>query len=371
MKVAIVHDWLVSYGGAETFVELWLRMYPGADIYTLVYDKKKLAGHFEGVKIVTSPLQRLPFATKLHTKMLRFMPKAFESFDLSGYDLVLCSSSCCAKGVIVPPHVPQIAYIHTPMRYAWDLFFEYRRRSGRLTRFFIDRWMPAIRQWDYISSQRPDTLVANSKYIARRIKKFWNRDAQVIYSPLNTKRFFPAETPRKEDFYVAFSRLVPYKRMDLAISAIKGSGRKLVVIGGGPEEKKLKALAAGDPNIRFAGRADDETLRSCLQSCRALIFCAEEDFGLAPLEAQACGSPVIAFGRGGATETVIDGKTGVFFNAQETGAVQDAIRRFEELDAAGAFNARDIAAHAQSFSEERFRAEFTAAVERTRREIAE
>ena len=171
---------------------------------------------------------------------------------------------------------------------------------------------------------------------------------------------------RADGKYVTLTGTVEFKEY-----AIKGSGRKLVVIGGGPEEKKLKALAAGDPNIRFAGRADDETLRSCLQSCRALIFCAEEDFGLAPLEAQACGSPVIAFGRGGATETVIDGKTGVFFNAQETGAVQDAIRRFEELDAAGAFNARDIAAHAQSFSEERFRAEFTAAVERTRREIAE
>ena len=370
MKVAIVHDWLVSYGGAETFVELWLRMYPGADIYTLVYDRKKLAGHFEGVSIHTSRLQRLPFATKLHTKLLRFMPKAFESFDFSGYDLVLCSSSCCAKGVIVPPLIPQIAYIHTPMRYAWDLFFDYRKRSGRLTRFFMDRWMPAIRQWDYISSQRPDTLVANSKYIARRIKKFWNREAQVIYSPLNTRRFYPTKDSRREDFYVAFSRLVPYKRIDLAISAIKGSGRKLVVIGGGPEEKKLRALAAGDANISFAGRADDDTLRAYLQSCRALIFCAEEDFGLAPLEAQACGSPVIAFGRGGATETVIDGQTGVFFAAQETASVQEAIRRFEELERAGAFSAVAIAAHAQSFSEERFRTEFSAAVERTRKEIA-
>ncbi len=266
MRVAIVHDWLTNYGGAETFVELWLRMYPNAEIFTLVYDQKKLGSHFEGVKIHTSSLQKLPFSTKIYTKLLKFMPKAFESFDFSEFDLVLCSSSSCAKGVIVPPHVPQVAYIHTPMRYAWDLYFDYKKRSGFLTRFFMEKWMSEIRLWDYVSAQRIDTIVANSKYIARRIKKFWNRNALVIYSPVNQNRFFPAENAQKKDFYVAFSRLVPYKRVDLAISAIKGTGRKLVVIGSGSESKKLHQLANGDKNITFTGRVNDDVLREYLQS---------------------------------------------------------------------------------------------------------
>ncbi len=369
MKVAIVHDWLTNYGGAETFVELWLRMYPQADIFTLIYDKKKMKGHFEGTKIFTSKLQKLPFATKLYTKLLVFMPKAFESFDFSSYDLVLCSSSSCAKGVIVPPHVPQIAYIHTPMRYAWDLFFDYRKRSGFLTRFFMDRWMTSLRQWDYISAQRIDTIVANSYYIARRIKKFWNRNSSVIYSPLNSKRFFPDFTKQRGDYYIAFSRLVPYKRIDLAISAIHGTGKKLIVIGSGSEEKNLKMLAQGDPNITFTGRVSDEELRNYMQTCKALIFCAEEDFGLVPLEAQACGSPVIAFGRGGACETVIDGKTGLFFSHQKKEAVQDAIERFESAYKKGLFDPQIISAHANTFTEERFRTEFFEIVKQTQNSI--
>lgn len=369
MKVAIVHDWLTNYGGAETFVELWLRMYPQADIFTLIYDKKKMKGHFEGTKIFTSKLQKLPFATKLYTKLLVFMPKAFESFDFSSYDLVLCSSSSCAKGVIVPPHVPQIAYIHTPMRYAWDLFFAYRKRSSFLTRFFMDRWMPSIRQWDYISAQRIDTIVANSYYIARRIKKFWNRDSSVIYSPLNNKRFYPDFTKKREDFYIAFSRLVPYKRMDLAISAIKGTGKKLVVIGSGSEEKKLRMLAQEDPNITFTGRVSDEQLRNYMQTCKALIFCAEEDFGLAPLEAQACGAPVIAFGRGGACETVINEKTGIFFPLQEIDSVKTAIENFESLYEKGVFIPEEISKHANTFTEERFRKQFFEIVKQTQERI--
>lgn len=366
MKVAIVHDWLTNYGGAETFIELWLKMYPQADIYTLVYDKKKMAGHFEGTKIYTSKLQKIPFATKIYTKLLKFMPKAFESFDLSGYDLVLCSSSSCAKGVIVPPYVPQIAYIHSPMRYAWDLYFDYKKRSGKLTRFFMDKWMPSIRQWDYISSQRIDTIIANSKYISRRIKKFWNRDSQVIYSPVNVSRFNPdPKVTEREDYYVFFSRLVPYKRADLAIKACQKLCKKLVVIGGGSEYENLKKLAGKDENITFTGRASDQDVQYHLQRCKALIFCAEEDFGLTPLEAQACGAPVIAFGRGGARETVLDGITGCFFDKQETDSVADAILKFEELDLHKTFDKEKIVNHARSFTEERFRNEFNAAVEAT------
>ena len=375
MKVAIVHDWLTNYGGAETFVELLLKIYPDADIFTLVYDKKKLKNHFENNKIYTSRIQNLPFASKIYTKLLKFMPGAFEAVDFSGYDLVISSSSSCAKGVIVPPHIPHIAYIHSPMRYAWDLFFDYKKRSGALTRFFMERWMPDIRQWDYISSQRIDTICANSRYIARRIKKYWARDSIVIYSPVNTERFFPKNDegtsthPGTGDFYVAFSRLVQYKRVDLAVSALKGSGKKLIVIGSGAESKRLKKLAAGDKNITFTGRISDAAVRDYLQNCRALIFCAEEDFGLTPVETQACGRPVIAFGRGGACETVIDGKTGVFFAEQTVHSLQDAITRFEKLESEGAFKPEEIVRHAHTFSESRFIAEFTAAVERTKIQI--
>lgn len=375
MKVAIVHDWLTSYGGAETFVELWLTMYPDADIYTLVYDKKALKGHFEHNRIFTSPMQRLPFATKIYRKLLKWMPRAFESFNLSGYDLVLISSSACAKGVIVPPFVPCVAYIHTPMRYAWDLFFDYRKRSGWLTRFFMDRWMPGIREWDYISAQRIDTIIANSCYIARRIKRFWGRDAEVIYSPVNTNRFYAQDTSDNAEnsdkdggengFYVVYSRMVQYKRMDIAIKAIKGSGRNLIVIGNGPEEKRLKEAASGDKNIVFLGRVSDEVLRDRLQRCRAMLFCAEEDFGLGPIETMACGRPVIAFGRGGATETVIDGVTGVLFEKQETKSLYNAIERFERLEKEGAFKKDVIIERALSFSTKRFKKEFMQAVEKT------
>lgn len=360
MNVAIVHDWLVTYGGAESVVESLLKLFPKADIYTLVYDKKRMGAHFTENRIFTSSLQKLPFASKLYTKLLKFMPKAFESFDFSAYDLVICSSSSCAKGVITPPAVPHIAYIHTPMRYAWDLFFDYRKRSGALTRFFMNRWMGQIRMWDYISSARIDMLLANSHYIARRIKKFWGREAAVIYPPVHLEKFAPVKNPSC-DYYVAFSRLVPYKRIDVAIDACKMLGKKLVVIGSGSEEKKLKVRVHG-ADITFTGRICDEDVCAYLQNCRALLFCAEEDFGIVPLEAQACGRPVIAFGKGGTLETVKDGKTGIFFAEQTAAALADAIVRFEKLDDAATFNPAVIVKHAQQFSEEAFLQNFNAAV---------
>ncbi|MCR5723548.1 MAG: glycosyltransferase [Treponema sp.] len=356
MKVAIVHDWLVNYGGAERVVESLLSLYPNADIYTLVYDKKKMASHFPPEQVHTSFVQKIPFATKLYTKLLSLMPKAFEQFDFSGYDVVICSSSSCAKGVITPPDVPHLAYVHTPMRYAWDQFFAYRSRSGKLTRFFMDRWMPQIRLWDYVSSQRIDRILCNSSYIQRRIQKYWNRsDAVVVYPPVDTLRLSPnGRAP--EDFYVVFSRFVTYKRIDLAIQACGKTGRRLVVIGSGSEEKALKALAAQykDSHITFTGRISDEKVKDYLQRCRALLFCAEEDFGIIPVEAQACGRPVIAFGKGGALETVVDGKTGLFFKEQTPESLIDALNRFEKLDDAHAFETAAIVSHASTFSVNRF-----------------
>lgn len=354
-KIAIVHDWLVNYGGAERVVEELMKMYPEAELFTLVYDKKKMGHLFPESKVHTSFIQKWPLATKLYKKYLAFMPKAFESFDFSDYRLVICSSSSCAKGVITAPLTPHIAYIHTPMRYAWDQYFDYKKRSGRLTRFFMEKWMPKIRLWDYVSSQRIDTIIANSHYISRRIKKYWNRDAQVIYPPVDTTRLSP-NGKEPEDFYVVFSRFVPYKRIDLAIRACGNMKRKLVVIGSGSQEAVLKKIAASykDTDITFTGRIGDDEVKSYLQRCRALIFCAEEDFGIIPVEAQACGRPVIAFGKGGALETVINGKTGVFFSHQTPDSVERALVRFESFEKTGAFDVSFIAQHAATFSTKRF-----------------
>lgn len=365
-RVAIVHDWLVNYGGAERVVEELLKIYPEADIFTLVYDEKKMGKIFPKEKVHTSFMQKWPCATKLYTKFLSFMPKAFESFDLSTYKLVICSSSSCAKGVITPPLVPHIAYIHTPMRYAWDKYFEYKSRSGRITQFFMDKWMPKIRLWDYVSSQRIDTLIANSNYISRRIKKYWNRESTVIYPPVNTDRLVPNYKPH-EDFFVVFSRFVPYKRIDLAIQACGNLKKKLVVIGSGSQEKSLKKLAASYPDteITFTGRISDKEVMDYLQRCRAMIFCAEEDFGIIPVEAQCCGRPVIAFGKGGALETVINGKTGTFFSHATVDSVERAINRFEELEKNGAFDADFISQHAKTFSAERFAREIKEAIDNT------
>ena len=365
-RVAIVHDWLVNYVGAERVVEELLKIYPEADIFTLVYDEKKMGKIFPRDRVHTSFLQKLPFSTKLYTKLLSFMPKAFESFDLSNYKLVICSSSSCAKGVITPPLVPHVAYIHTPMRYAWDKYFEYKSRSGKITQFFMEKWMSKIRLWDYVSSQRVDTLIANSNYISRRIKKYWNRESQVIYPPVNVKDLQP-NGKEPEDFFVVFSRFVPYKRIDLAIQACGNLKKNLVVIGSGSQKKQLKKLASRykDVKITFTGRIRDDEVRDYLQRCRALIFCAEEDFGIIPVEAQCCGRPVIAFGKGGALETIINGKTGTFFSHATPDSVERAIKRFEELEKQGAFDSAFISNHAKEFSRERFAREIKEAIDNT------
>ena len=380
MKVAIVHDWLVNYGGAERVVEAMLSLYPDAEIFTLVYDEKKMGKIFPKEKVHTSFLQKVPFSLKMYTKMLSFMPKAFESFDFTGFDLVLCSSSCCAKGVITPPSVPHIAYIHSPMRYAWDLYFDYKKRSGKITSFFMDKMIPQIRLWDVISSQRIDKIIVNSNFIRRRTKKYWNRESEVIYPPVNTENLTPNNLP-PENFYVAFSRFVPYKRLDLAIKACGQLKRNLIVIGSGSQEKELKALAESYTNIHsketmeqsakitFTGRISDEKVKDYLQRAKALIFCAEEDFGIIPVEAQACGRPVIALKKGGAMETVLDGKTGVFFESQTETSLKNAILDFEEKEKNGLFDSKFISSHAKKFSTENFIENLKSAINRTLQEI--
>lgn len=359
LKVAIVHDWLVTYGGAERVVETFLDIFPQADIYTLVYDEKKMGKIFPKEKITTSFIQKFPKATKIYTKLLPLMPYAFESFDLNKYDLVLSSSSCCAKGVIVPPSTKHIAYIHSPMRYAWDLFHDYERKSKFLTRIFMNIFMKNIRIWDVISSQRIDKVIANSNYIANRIKKYWKIDSEVVYPPVEIERL-GSNNKEPEDFYVSFSRFVSYKRIDLAIEACKKLKKKLVVIGDGEERKNLEKLANGDKNIIFTGRISDEEVKDYLQRCKALIFCAEEDFGIIPVECQACGRPVIAYGKGGTLETIVDGKTGVFFDKQTIESLIEGIEKFEKIT----FKSEIIQEHARKFSEERFKKEILEQIEK-------
>lgn len=348
-KVAIIHDWLVNYGGAERVVEAILEIYPDADIYTLVYDEK-MSRFFKKDRIKTTFIQKIPKASKIYPKLLPLMPWAFEELDLTEYDLVISSSSCCSKGVITSPNTKHISYIHSPMRYIWDLYHDYKKRSGVITKIFMQLFSKSLREWDYISSQRIDIILANSNYVSKRIKKYWNRDSKVIYPPVNIEKLGP-NYKEPEDFYVVFSRFVAYKRIDLAIEACKKIGRKLVVIGDGEQREYLKKLANKD--IIFTGRIGDEEVKDYLQRCKALIFCAEEDFGIIPLEAQACGRPVIAYGKGGALETIVVNETGLFFKEQKIEEVIKIIYEFEKLE----WDSKKIFEHAMKFSKERFKKE--------------
>lgn len=358
LKVAIVHDWLVNYGGAERVVETFLEIFPQADIYTLVYDEKKMGKSFSKEKVHTTFIQKIPKATKLYTKLLPLMPLAFEELNLTKYDLVVSSSSCCAKGIITSPNTLHLSYIHSPMRYIWDLYYEYKEKSNFLVKIFMMAFSKKLRIWDITSSRRIDVLIANSNYIKKRIKKCWGLDAEVINPPVETEKYFP-NNKEAEDFYVVFSRFVAYKRIDLAIEACKELGKKLVVIGDGEEREKLKKLADNDKNIIFTGRISDEEVRDYLQRCKAMIFSAEEDFGIIPVEVQACGRPVIAYGKGGALETVVSRKTGVFFYEQNKESVVKAIEEFEQMK----FDTVDILENSKKFSKEIFKEKILKIVE--------
>ncbi len=347
MRLAITHDWLTVPGGAEKVVKRWYDLYPEAPIFTTVYDSHRLGELFDSQRVCPSFMQRLPFSKGHYTKMLSLMPRAFESFDLSAYDVVLSSSSSCAKGVITSPDTLHIAYIHTPMRYAWDLYHQYYASAGFVVRKVMERTMGAIRQWDFISTQRVDHLIANSHFVARRVKKYYGRRADVIFPPVDTSFYCPSEAP-PEDYYLLVSRFVPYKKIDLAIQACNALGRRLVIVGGGAEASRLKALAG--PSIEFKGILSNEEIREYYRRCRAFLFPALEDFGITSVEAQGCGRPVVAFQKGGALDTVIPGKTGVFFTEQSCEALTAAL---EELEASS-WDPLAIRAHAEGFSSERF-----------------
>jgi glycosyltransferase involved in cell wall biosynthesis len=356
VRVAVIHDWLVTYAGAERVLEQILAVFPGAEVFTIVdLLPKNARGFLNGARVHTSFLQKLPVLRRKHRQLLPLMPLAVEQFDVSGFDLVISSSHAVAKGVITGPHQLHICYCHSPIRYAWDLQHEYMRESGmRGPKAWLARYLlHKMRIWDARTSNGVDTFIANSGFIAKRMEKVYRREASVICPPVDVGTF--ALRANKEDFYLAASRMVPYKRMLLIAEAFAAMpDRRLVMVGDGPEFKKVRDVAGA--NVEVLGYQSSSVLRDLMQRARAFVFAAEEDFGIAPVEAQACGTPVIAYGRGGALETVIDGETGLFFDAQTVPSIVDAIRRFE--DSESSFRPHDIRTHAERFGIEQFRDRF-------------
>ena len=359
MKTAIIADWLVTYAGSERVLEQMIACYPDADVFAVVdFVPEAARGFLRGKRPQTTFIQKLPGAQRHYQRYLSLMPLAIEQLDLSGYELILSSSHAVAKGVIVGPDQLHISYVHSPIRYAWDLQHQYLRESGldRGVKSWLARWfLHKIRNWDVRTQYGVDEFVANSGFIARRIHRAYGRDATVIYPPVDVDAFPLLE--EKEDFYLTASRMVPYKRMDLIVEAFAAMpDKRLVVIGDGSEMNKIRAKSA--PNVHLMGYQPNEVLRDHMQRAKAFVFAAEEDFGIAPVEAQACGTPVIAYGKGGALETVrglgyvSEAPSGVFFTEQTSAAIQSAIRLFESHQKD--FVPRLISQHAEQFSITRF-----------------
>ncbi len=344
MKIALVHDWLTGMRGGEKCLEAFCRRFPDATLHTLLHRPGKLSPAIERMDIRTSFLQRLPGATKHYRHLLPLMPRAIESLELPrDVDLVLSFSHAVAKSVATPPGVPHVCYCFTPMRYAWHLRDQYIAEEAsawpRPWDWARNHLLDRIREWDRATADRVTQFVAISETISTRIRDCYGRDSSVVYPPVDTEFFFPSGAQR-EDYYLCFSALVPYKRVELAIEACRMLDRPLVVIGAGPERQRLEKLAG--PNVRFTGWQSDASIRDHLRRCRALLFAAHEDFGIAPVEAQACGTPVIAYGQGGATETLIAADdtqigTAAFFEEHTAESMADAIRWFESHE--GQFSA--------------------------------
>lgn len=349
MRVAIVHYWLVSMRGGEKVVEALCDMYPEADIFTLVYDETRVSEKIKRHKVTSSFLQKIPGAVKHYQSLLPLMPFALESLDLSGYDLIISSESGPAKGIIAPPHSTHVCYCHSPMRYIWDHYHSYRANAGLASRMLLPWMAPLLRSWDVSTSMRVDRFVANSHHVRARIGKYYGRSATVIYPPVAVDDYAPST--ETGDFYLCAGQLVSYKRVDLAVRAFTKMGRNLVVIGEGKELAALKAIAG--PTVTFLGRAPFPVLKEKLARCKALVFPGEEDFGLIPVEAMASGRPVIAFGSGGALETVVPGLSGVLFHEQAPEAIIDAVHAFEAE--AAAFDPVAIREHAARFSTRNFK----------------
>jgi len=349
MKVALVHDYLNQMGGAERVVMAFHQMFPDAPIYTSIYDPQRVDPAFQEMDIRTSFMQKFPLVTRHHQPYLPFYPFAMESLDLREYELVLSSSSAFGKGVITRPGTMHICYCHTPMRWCWN-YREYveREQLGGIARRVLPFLITGLRMWDQVSAMRVDHFIANSPVVAERIQKYYRRDAVVIPPPVEVSRFSFDPATEVEDYFLIISRLIPYKRIDLAIEACNRLRLPLVIIGAGRDMERLKRLAG--PTIRFLGRLSDQEVLHYYARCRALLFPGEEDFGITPLEAQACGRPVIAYGSGGALASVVEGITGVFFYEQTVDSLATALASFDERR----YEPQTIRSHALEFDMPRF-----------------
>ncbi len=349
MKVAIAFDWLNIYGGAEKTLEVFLELYPDADIYTSIYDQTKLPNHLKNLNVKTSFIQKLPFGRSKYRNYLPLMPMAFEQFDLRSYDLVISNSHAFAKGVITGPQTLHVCYCFTPMRWAWDMYHDYLENEEikGLKKIFLTPLINYLRLWDVTSSNRVDHFIAISGHIAGRIKKFYNRDSSVIYPPVETKKFEGDDI--SQDYYLVVSRLVSQKRVDIIVEAFNELKLPLIIIGKGRDLDKLKAMAKS--NIKFLGYQKDEVVAEYMKKCKAFVFASYEDFGIAPIEANAAGKPAIVYGAGGALETIVADGTGVFFDKQEKDSVVSAVKRFETMT----FDSKKIIVHAKKFDREMFK----------------
>jgi glycosyltransferase involved in cell wall biosynthesis len=361
MKLAIIHDWLTSYGGAERCVEALCGVWPQADIYTLVYRPDVFRDSLiSRHKVSTSFAQRLPWSTTKFRHYFVLYPFAVEQFDLRGYDVVTSFSAAFSHGVLTDPDQVHICYKHTPMRYAWSGYQEYMDdpHIGRWwKRWLVKCILHRMRKWDYLAAQRPDVMLANSEEVRRRIWKYYRREAEVVHPPVAMPAKESYGNLAKEDYYVTIGRAVPYKRMGLIVEAFAQMGdKRLVVAGDGPELPRLRQIAKGRANVEILGFVDEAKKLELLARARAFVFAPHEDFGIAPLEAQACGTPVVAYGRGGALETVVDGVTGVFFEEQTVEALQRGLKRFEEVESH--LDAAAIREHAERFSEDVYQRQF-------------
>lgn len=368
-SVALVHDWLPVYAGAERVLEQMIRVLPEAALFSLIdFVPEEQRAFLQGKPVQTSFIQQLPFAETKYRYYLPLAPLAIEQFDLRAHDVVISSSYAVAKGVLTRADQLHVSYVHSPIRYAWDLHFSYlqqRDLEWGLRSILARLVFHYVRLFDATSADRVDVFVANSEHVARRIWKTYRRPARVIYPPVDTEAFTLYE--EKEDFYLAMSRLVEYKRMDLIVDAFtEMPDKELLVIGDGPEYRRLKKRAG--PNVTMLGHQPDEAVQHYMQRACAFVFAAEEDFGIVPVEAQACGTPVIAYGKGGVLETVRPGETGLFFDRQSTEALQAAVEQFAANRER--FSPARIRQHVEQFSEERFRQEFSSFIEASYEEFA-
>ncbi len=358
MKVAIVHYWLVSMRGGERVLEALCELFPQADIYTHVYDPDSVSPIIRNRVVHTTLIGRLPFARKLYKHYLPLMPMALEQLDLRDYDLVISSESGPAKGVLTRPDTVHVCYCHSPMRYIWNMYLDYKESANWLLRPLMMWLAGSLRTWDQSTANRVDLFLANSENIRRQINKYYRRDAVVVYPPVDVDAL--EASADNDGYYLAVGQLVRYKRMDLAIEACNRLHRRLIVVGEGEEYKSLLRLAG--PTVTLVGKQGGEELRGLYSGCRALLFPGEEDFGIVPVEAMASGKPVVALRRGGAVETVVDGLSGLFVDDQTVEAFQSAILHFEEIE--HTFDAAAIARYARRFSRQEFKRRFIDVLER-------